>query len=111
MISENDTVENITMGVRGTTLNQRYIEKYNFNITWNYLKLKRIDEIKHQQLYLIQSMIQQDYLSSLISFVDQDVAGMGVTMNIALDKYHLAVKLPQVLCDLDNHRKSELHIV
>lgn len=56
-------------------------------------------------------MIQQDYLSSLISFVDQDVAGMGVTMNIALDKYHLAVKLPQVLCDLDNHRKSELHIV
>lgn len=56
-------------------------------------------------------MIQKDYLSSLLSFVDQDIARMGVTMNIALDKYHLTVQLPQVLCDLDNHRKSELHIV
>lgn len=56
-------------------------------------------------------MIQKDDLSSLLSFVDQDIAGMGITMNIALDKYHLAVQLPQVLCDLDNHRKSELHVV
>lgn len=47
-------------------------------------------------------MIQKDYLSSLLSFVDQDIARMGVTMNIALDKYHLTVQLPQVLCDLDN---------
>lgn len=55
-------------------------------------------------------MIQQDYLCSFISFVDQDIAGMGVTMHIAMNKYHLTVQLPQVLWDLDNRRKLELNV-
>lgn len=39
-------------------------------------------------------MVQQNYLRSLIGFVDKDIPWVRVTVHIALDKYHLTVQPP-----------------
>lgn len=53
-------------------------------------------------LHLIKAMIEENNLALLAAgtLLDQDVAGMGVTMNKTVDKDHFTVQLPQILRDL-----------
>ena len=56
--------------------------------------------------YLIQAVVQEDNLCAGLCLVDQYIAWMGVTVDVAVHKYHLTIQLGQVL----HHLKHEVII-
>jgi hypothetical protein len=46
-------------------------------------------------MYLIQAMVQQHQLGPSRRLVDEQIAGVGVTMYVALNENHLTVQLAQ----------------
>ncbi len=63
----------------------------------NFVHIKTNNSIKY---HLIQAMIQQDNLYSSFGLVDKHISRMGITVNVALHKDHLTVKLAQLLAYL-----------